>query len=89
MRCWSILTSPQFLFLVEESAGPQAEPLSPYELAAKLSYFLWNTSAGCEARQAGQRAGKLGAVCAGGRSTGWWQMSAFSAIYRTSLSPSG
>jgi hypothetical protein len=39
-----ILTSPQFLFLVEESAGPQAEPLSPYELAAKLSYFLWNTA---------------------------------------------
>jgi hypothetical protein len=39
-----ILTSPQFLFLVEESAGPQAEPLSPYELASKLSYFLWNTT---------------------------------------------
>ncbi len=39
-----ILTSPQFLFLVEESAGPQAEPLSPYELAAKLSYFLWTTA---------------------------------------------
>ncbi|MEE3055377.1 MAG: DUF1592 domain-containing protein, partial [Planctomycetota bacterium] len=38
------LTSPQFLFIVEESAGPQAEPLSPYELAAKLSYFLWNTT---------------------------------------------
>jgi len=38
------LTSPQFLFLVEESAGPQAEPLSPHELAAKLSYFLWNTT---------------------------------------------
>ena len=39
-----ILTSPQFLFLVEESAGPQAEQLSPFELAAKLSYFLWNTA---------------------------------------------
>ena len=39
-----VLTSPQFLFLTEESAGPQAEPLSPYELAAKLSYFLWNTT---------------------------------------------
>ena len=38
------LTSPQFLFLVEESAGPQAEALSPHELAAKLSYFLWNTT---------------------------------------------
>jgi hypothetical protein len=39
-----VLTSPQFLFLTEESAGPQAEPLSPHELAAKLSYFLWNTT---------------------------------------------
>ena len=38
-----ILTSPQFLYLTEESAGPQAEPLSPHELAAKLSYFLWNS----------------------------------------------
>ena len=38
------LTSPQFLFLVEESAGPQPEPLSSHELAAKLSYFLWNTT---------------------------------------------
>ncbi|NIP91983.1 MAG: DUF1595 domain-containing protein, partial [Akkermansiaceae bacterium] len=39
-----VLTSPQFLFLTEESAGPQAEPLTLYELAAKLSYFLWNTT---------------------------------------------
>ncbi|MFP6738840.1 MAG: DUF1592 domain-containing protein, partial [Planctomycetota bacterium] len=46
-----ILTSPQFLFLVEESAGPQAEPLSPYELAAKLSYFLWNTAPDAKLRE--------------------------------------
>ncbi|NCF92051.1 MAG: DUF1592 domain-containing protein [Verrucomicrobiaceae bacterium] len=39
-----VLTSPQFLYLTEKSAGPQAEPLSPHELAAKLSYFLWNTT---------------------------------------------
>ena len=39
-----ILTSPQFLFLIEESAGPEIERLSPRELAAKLSYFLWNTA---------------------------------------------
>ena len=39
-----ILTSPQFLFLIEESAGPDPEPLSPHELAAKMSYFLWNTT---------------------------------------------
>jgi hypothetical protein len=37
-----ILTSPQFLFLIETSATPAPEPLDDYELAAKLSYFLWN-----------------------------------------------
>lgn len=39
-----VLTSPQFLFLIENSSGPEPEDLDPYELAAKLSYFLWNTS---------------------------------------------
>lgn len=38
-----VLTSPQFLFLVENSAGPEAEELDEYELAAKLSYFLWDS----------------------------------------------
>lgn len=37
-----VLTSPQFLFLIENSSGPQAEDLDAYELASKLSYFLWN-----------------------------------------------
>jgi hypothetical protein len=37
-----VLTSPQFLFLIENSPSPAAEPLEPYELASKLSYFLWN-----------------------------------------------
>lgn len=36
------LTSPQFLFVTEASHGPQSEPLDDFELAAKLSYFLWN-----------------------------------------------
>lgn len=36
------LTSPQFLFLIENSATPESEPLDSYELASKLSYFLWN-----------------------------------------------
>ena len=36
------LTSPQFLFLVETSATPGPEPIDDYELASKLSYFLWN-----------------------------------------------
>jgi len=37
-----VLTSPQFLFLVEQSSTPGPEPLDDYELASKLSYFLWN-----------------------------------------------
>ena len=37
-----VLTSPQFLFLVETSTTPKPEPLNPYELSSKLSYFLWN-----------------------------------------------
>jgi len=36
------LTSPQFLFLIEKSESPAAEELDAYELASKLSYFLWN-----------------------------------------------
>lgn len=38
-----ILTSPQFLFLIENSASPKPEPLDEYELASKLAYFLWNS----------------------------------------------
>lgn len=37
-----VLTSPQFLFLIENSSTPAAEDLAPYELASKLSFFLWN-----------------------------------------------
>jgi hypothetical protein len=37
-----VLTAPQFLFLVETSTTPAPEPLDSYELASKLSYFLWN-----------------------------------------------
>ncbi|MEO8592697.1 MAG: DUF1592 domain-containing protein [Candidatus Solibacter sp.] len=36
------LTSPQFLFLTEVSKSPAPEPLDSYELASKLSYWLWN-----------------------------------------------
>lgn len=36
------LTSPQFLFLIEESSEAAAEPLTEHELAQKLSYFFWN-----------------------------------------------
>ncbi len=37
-----VLTSPQYLFIIENSSTPEPEPLDPYELASKLSYFLWN-----------------------------------------------
>ena len=37
-----VLNSPQFLFLIEKSNTPAPEPLDSYELASKLSYFLWN-----------------------------------------------
>lgn len=36
------LVAPQFLFLIEDSGSPAPEPLSGFELASKLSYFLWN-----------------------------------------------
>ncbi|MFP6666232.1 MAG: DUF1592 domain-containing protein, partial [Pirellulales bacterium] len=39
----TVLTSPQFLFLIENSDSPKPELLDSYELASKLSYFLWNT----------------------------------------------
>ena len=38
------LTSPQFLFLTENSASPEGEILDGPELASKLSYFLWNAA---------------------------------------------
>lgn len=38
-----VLTSPQFLFLIEKSTTPKPEPLDSSELASKLSYFLWNS----------------------------------------------
>ena len=37
-----VLTAPQFLFLIEQSATPEPEDLDDHELASKLSYFLWN-----------------------------------------------
>lgn len=37
-----ILTSPQFLFLAEASDSPEPEELDAWELASKLSFFLWN-----------------------------------------------
>ena len=56
-----VLTSPQFLFLIEESTTPKAEPLAEHELASKLSYFLWNTAPDPRLRQLAD-AGKLRAA---------------------------
>ncbi len=42
----AILVSPKFLFRVELDEKPdasQAHPISEYQLASRLSYFLWNT----------------------------------------------
>jgi hypothetical protein len=42
----AILISPDFLYLREDNAAQasQGEPLTAYELAARLSYALWNTT---------------------------------------------
>ena len=37
-----VLTSPQFLFLAENSSTPEPEAIDDFELASKLSYFLWD-----------------------------------------------
>jgi hypothetical protein len=37
-----VLTSPQFLMIVERSQTPTPEPIDNYELSSKLSYFLWD-----------------------------------------------
>ena len=39
----AILVSPEFLFRVEHDSGPDAHPVSDFELASRLSYFLWGS----------------------------------------------
>jgi len=42
----AILVSPRFLFRVEHDPEPHSDsvhPLDPYELASRLSYFLWSS----------------------------------------------
>jgi hypothetical protein len=42
----AILVSPKFIFRVEQDDrpdAPQAHPLNEYQLASRLSYFLWST----------------------------------------------
>ena len=37
------LCSPRFLYLAEPNAGPSARALDDFELASRLSYFLWSS----------------------------------------------
>ena len=40
----AVLCSPEFLFIEEPTGGaPQPQPLTDFELASRLSYFLWST----------------------------------------------
>jgi hypothetical protein len=48
-----VLISPSFLFRVERAAsGKEAQPVSDWEMAARLSYFLWSTLPDAELRRA-------------------------------------
>ena len=45
----AILVAPQFLFRIEqEPVGPNQAPLRPYEMASRLSYFLWSSQPDAE-----------------------------------------
>jgi hypothetical protein len=39
----TVLASPQFLFLVEPAKERENRPLTEFELASRLSYFLWSS----------------------------------------------
>ena len=39
----TVLASPQFLFLVEPEEAREDRPLTEFELASRLSYFLWSS----------------------------------------------
>ena len=39
----TVLASPQFLFLVEPEETREDRPLTEFELASRLSYFLWSS----------------------------------------------
>src|SRR5262249_53579132 len=47
-----LLIAPSFLFRVEQAPpGKEAQPISSWELATRLSYFLWATMPDAELRQ--------------------------------------
>ncbi len=44
IACKAVLVSPRFLFRIEtDRPGTGPVPLDPYELASRLSYFLWSS----------------------------------------------
>ena len=47
-----ILVSPDFLFKLEESGEPGIQPVSLWELATRLSYFLWASTPDAQLLQA-------------------------------------
>ena len=53
----AVLVSPQFLFKVEADppAGTATRPVGDFELAVRLSYFLWSTSPDQQLFEAAQR----------------------------------
>lgn len=57
----AVLVSPQFLFITPATAPPKNQPIVPlddYQLAARLSYFLWSTMPDAELSALADR-GKL------------------------------
>lgn len=38
-----VLASPQFIYLAEPTTGTNPRPLNSYELASRLSYFIWSS----------------------------------------------
>jgi len=56
----AVLCSPEFIFRVEDMADPDqvARPLNGYELASRLSYFLWSSMPDAELFEAA-RTGQL------------------------------
>ena len=42
-RCARLLCSPYFLYRIEEDPPQGTAPINEYELASRLSYFLWSS----------------------------------------------
>ena len=38
-----VLVAPAFLYKIEEGSEPGTHPVQPWELASRLSYFLWSS----------------------------------------------